>query len=188
MLTHQSYKAQINADDMFTRLLFSVITTGLAPESFYQLLGDGSKAQAHYNGVPVDVVSSAVVEAGDWYKNGYNNFNIVNYHADDGCSLDTFVDWIEELGYPISRLDHKTWYERFQQKLESLPEDKKQRSSLAILEAFCIAYPSEGSTFGCDNFKNLIKKISTGPDLPHLDKVFIEKCISDMKKIGLIEN
>ena len=186
MLPHQSYKAQINTDDMFTRLLFSVVTTGLAPESFYQLLEDGSKAKAHYNGVPVDVVSATIVNAGDSCKEGFNNFHIVNYHEDDGCSLDAFVDWLEELGYPISRLEHGTWFDRFQQKLEGLSDEKKQLSSLAILSAFAMPYPSEGSAYPSENFKALMEKLPT--ELPHLDKAYIGKCLADMQVKGLIES
>jgi len=43
MLAHQQYKGQINAADMFTRLLYSIVNTGLAPHSFYRLTSDGQK-------------------------------------------------------------------------------------------------------------------------------------------------
>ena len=36
ILAHRSYAGQLNVPDMFTRLIFSVLATGLAPTSFYE--------------------------------------------------------------------------------------------------------------------------------------------------------
>src|SRR5690606_1155284 len=64
MLAHRIYRGQINATDMFTRLIYSVIATQLAPESFYAAQPDGSRASAHYDGTPVDVIAAAMASVG----------------------------------------------------------------------------------------------------------------------------
>ena len=43
MLAHRRYHGQINVPDIFTRLLYSVVMTGLAPASFYVSRPDGSR-------------------------------------------------------------------------------------------------------------------------------------------------
>jgi hypothetical protein len=58
MLAHSRYKGQINVPDSFTRPLYSIITTGLTPESFYELATDGHRPKAHYDGWPVDFIAS----------------------------------------------------------------------------------------------------------------------------------
>ncbi len=191
MLAHDSYCGQINTDDMFTRLLFSVIETGLAPRSFYQLDKRGQQQKGHYNGLPVNVVASAVVGGRESNRDGYKVFYISNYHYEDGCSLDAFVDWIEAAGFPITRIDdHQEWVARFEQKLKALPEDRKQRSVLALMNAFSRPYPVGGNYegnkhFGCENFKSLMAE-TLGADIPHLEQTFIQKCITDMKVQGVL--
>ena len=64
MLAHRRYQQQINVPDIFTRLLYSVIMTGLAPASFYRLEPDGSRPRAHYDGLPVDFIAAAIVGIG----------------------------------------------------------------------------------------------------------------------------
>ncbi len=181
MLAHDRYGGQINTDDMFTRLLFSLIETGLAPRSFYQLDANGQRQQGHYNGLPVNVVAQAINSGRKVNTDGYKNFYISNYHYEDGCSLDAFVDWIEAEGYPMSRIDdHQEWVERFEQKLKALPDERKQHSVLALMSAFSSPYPASHFGSECDNFQSLM------PDIPHLDQTFIKKCIHDMKQKGLI--
>ena len=45
MLPHSRYHEQVNVPDIFIRLLYSIVTTGLAPVSFYELEPDGSRPQ-----------------------------------------------------------------------------------------------------------------------------------------------
>jgi len=51
MLAHETYAGQMNSDDMFTRLLFSLIETGIAPQSFYKRDKAGQIQAGHYDGV-----------------------------------------------------------------------------------------------------------------------------------------
>ena len=187
MLAHQHYKGQMNATDMFTRLLYSIIVTGLAPHSFYKLAADGSKVPGHYNGTPVDMVSASVVNVADIDHSEYRNYNLENYHYDDGCSLDAFVDWIEAAGYPITRVDnYDDWFSRFKDKLNTLPEEQRANSSLDILGPFTKPRAARSHHVGCDRFKALVEGFNGGEDLPHLDQQFINKCLGDMKVLGLL--
>ena len=188
MLSHQHYRGQMNTSDMFTRLLFSIICTGLAPYSFYPLQEDGGKTPAHYDGTPVDVVAAAVAGVADNVNGEYRTYNIHNYHADDGCSLDAIVDWIESAGYPVTRLkDHQSWQNRFNDKLNSLPDAEKQKSALEIMGAFSRPLPVRRNHVGCDHFKDLVSKLSVGPELPHINQAYIHKCLQDLVVLGYID-
>ncbi len=187
MLAHQRYQGQINASDMFTRLLYSVIATGLAPASFYQLDGDGKRARAHYDGTPVDVIAAAVVGVGAAEHGEFRTYNIQNYHSDDGVSLDTIVDWVASAGYPLERIgDHRQWFEAFEQKLANLPEEQRQHSSINVLGAVRRPYPASETMPGCERFKAAVRNLAIGPEVPHLSEAFIHKCLADMRALGLI--
>ena len=188
ILAHQTYKGQINSADMLTRLLFSIITTSLAPVSFYQKNKDGQVSKAHYDGVPVDVIAKAVVEVCDTEQTGLQVFNVQNYHQNDGVSLDSFVDWIISAGYKVQRLDkHKKWFERMQDKLNTLPDEQKQQSALDILVAYSRPYPPASNPAGCDNFKGLIQTLNAGADIPHLSETYIHKCLADMRLLRILD-
>ncbi|MDT0551386.1 hypothetical protein, partial [Streptomyces lonegramiae] len=40
--------------------LLTVLTTGMAPRSFYELDRDGGRQRAHYSGLPVDFTAAAI--------------------------------------------------------------------------------------------------------------------------------
>ncbi|MFT5571595.1 MAG: fatty acid CoA ligase FadD9 [Cryomorphaceae bacterium] len=184
MLAHQKYLGEINSSDMFTRILYSVIETGITPYSFYKLSADGSRQQAHYDGTPVNVVAE-VVTAMNKQFDGCNVYNITNFHSQDNCSLDTFVDWIEENGHPITRIDnHQEWFERFSDKLNTLPDVQKKQSALEILSAFKEPLAPIRAGLGSEHYQALADKQSIV--IPHIDKQFIEKCLSDLRAKKLL--
>jgi len=187
MLAHEHYAGQMNDEDMFTRLLFSIIQTGIAPKSFYKLNINGQVQKGHYDGVPVNIVSSVITHVPTNRSNAQHVLNIMNYHADDGCSLDAFVDWIITAGHPVERLnDHTEWFDLFIQKLKTLPPETRSKSVLAISEAFSRPLPTDLPIPGHDNFKSLYRGISEGKDIPHLSERFIQKCLADMTLKGFI--
>jgi fatty acid CoA ligase FadD9 len=49
ILAHSRYTGQLNVSDLFTRLLLSVLATGIAPDSFYRS-ENGMRPTAHYDG------------------------------------------------------------------------------------------------------------------------------------------
>lgn len=187
MLPHRIFKGQLNTADMFTRMIFSIIKTGLAPYSFYPLRENGTRTQGHYDGTPVDIVAAVVAGVFDNSVNECRIYNVQNYHIDDGCSFDTFVDWIEAAGYPISRIeDYQQWLERFKEALNGLPEEQRQHSALEILNAFTHPQPIPDNQVGSCRFKGLVKSLSIGPDVPNLSEEYINKCLQDMSLLGLI--
>ena len=187
MLAHQQYVGQINQTDTFTRMLSSIVVTGLAPSSFYPLNDDGTRYRGHYDGIPVNVVAAAVIAPSARRHRECLIYNLNNYHNDDGCSLDSFVDAIESAGYSITRLDdYSEWVSRFREKLKGLPEKQKQRSALDVLMGFETPR-GDGHNIGCDRFRDLAKDMTTGTGIPHLDEDFIHKCVGDMQALGFIE-
>jgi fatty acid CoA ligase FadD9 len=187
MLAHRRYHEQINVPDIFTRLLYSVVVTGLAPKSFYQLAPDGSRQGGHYDGLPVDFIAAAIVGIGAKSQRGVRTFHVINHHVDEGMSLDQFVDWIEQAGYPVKRVpNHGEWHRQFEAKLRALPEEKRQRSSLNVLLSLSRPYPAHERPFGSRHFQEEVRKLPAGPSVPCLDQTFILKCLDDMQRLGLV--
>nr|WP_277402564.1 carboxylic acid reductase [Streptomyces verrucosisporus] len=187
ILAHSRYGGQLNVPDMFTRLLFSVIATGIAPRSFYRD-GDGkNRRQAHYDGLPVDFTAAAVVELGGWRTmEEYRTFSLVNPH-DDGTSLDTFVDWLVDDGHRIERIDdHADWFTRFEAAMRALPEAQRKYSALPIAHGF--RDPEEaspGSVIPSERFQAAVRTAGIGPDgdIPHLSRSLVRKYASDLERL-----
>jgi fatty acid CoA ligase FadD9 len=175
IMAHPRYRGQLNLPDMFTRLLFSLIVTGIAPPSFYR---DGI---GHYDGLPVDFIAEAVTALG---SDGYDTYNVVNPH-DDGIGLDVFVDWLVKAGHPIRRLDsYHRWVERITAALRALPERQRKQSLLPIMAAF--AQPAEVEPgLPADRFRAAVRK-AIGEDIPHLTVELIRKYAADLDELGLI--
>ena len=92
---------------MFTRLLAGLVYTGVAPESFYS---DPSCPNRHYDGTPVDVMAGAIAGIASAQRRGIGLYHAVNPHWEDNVSLDSFLDWIQDAGYPLKRIpDYMQW-------------------------------------------------------------------------------
>ena len=142
ILAHSRYVGQVNVVDNFTRLLFSLLATGIAPGSFYQTDAAGNRVRAHYAGLPADFVAEAITTLGTQVTDGFRSFDVENPY-DDGISLDTFVDWLVDAGHEIQRIgDYNEWLTRFETTLKALPEKQRQRSVLPLLGAY--ANPKRG--------------------------------------------
>ncbi|HEY5856502.1 MAG TPA: carboxylic acid reductase [Aldersonia sp.] len=187
MLAHRGCSGQINVADVFTRLLFSVVTTGLAPESFYGLDSDGHRQPAHYDGLPVDFVAAAIADIGGEASREFRTFHVFNHHVDDGLSMDVFVDWIEAAGYSVERVrDHRRWVERFEEKLTALPVEQRQHTSLAVLDSLRQPWNAHEALPSSTAFQDAVRRLPVGPEVPHLDRGFIEKCLDALWRLGLI--
>ena len=53
ILADTRYAGQLNVPDIFTRMMLSLVATGIAPGSFYELDANGNRQRAHYDGLPV---------------------------------------------------------------------------------------------------------------------------------------
>lgn len=183
ILAHSRYIGQINVPDMFTRLLFSIVATGIAPGSFYQPEDDGSRARAHYDGMPVDILAAAMRKIGDQPYTGFSTYNTINMHHEDGISLDSYVDWVETAGYPVHRVaNHADWFRRFGDKLRNLPEEERQRSSLQILAFFTQPHEPHPAQIKTDRFEAAVG----AREIPHITEAFIHKFLADMRALTLI--
>ncbi|QIJ65864.1 carboxylic acid reductase [Streptomyces sp. JB150] len=185
ILAHSRYGGQLNVPDMFSRLLFSVLATGIAPRSFYR--ADG--ARAHYDGLPVDFTAAAVVALGgrDGATDEYRTFSLVNPH-DDGVSLDTFVDWLTESGHRIERVeDYADWYVRFEAAMRALPEDQRQYAALPILHGFKEPEePVPGSVIPSERFRAAVRTggIGAHQDIPSLSRDLVAKYAADLRALA----
>lgn len=186
MLPHRYFHGQINVDDIFTRLLNSIITTGVAPASFYEIGADGARPTAHYEGLPVDFIAAAIVAIGAEVHSTIRTFHVTSGHAADGNSLDDFVDWVIEAGYPIERVPrHDEWLRRFEGKLVALPEERRNLSSLGVIDSVRLPYRTAHEV-GSEQFHGALQSTPLASGVPRLTRDYIEKCLADMCRRGLI--
>lgn len=187
IMPHRRYAGQYNETDMITRLLFSLVKTGLAPRSFYELDADGRRQRTHYDGQPVDFLAAVMREVSEKPYEGFHTYNMVNDH-DDGYSLDSFADWVESAGYPVDRVeDHGDWHSRFEAKLRNLDEEERQHSSINILGHFAQPHAASESALDSSVYAQTVKSLEVGPDIPQLDEAYIHKYLADMQVRGFIE-
>ncbi|SOB81244.1 carboxylic acid reductase [Streptomyces sp. 1331.2] len=188
ILAHGRYTGQVNVTDTFTRLVLSLIATGIAPQSFYRATDPEQPVRAHYDGLPADFVAAAVTALGGG-EAGHRTYNAVNPH-DDGVSLDTVVDWLIAAGTPIHRIaDHGEWHERFATALRGLPERQRQHSLLPLLHAYrAPATPVAGSAVPAERFRRAVRGAGIGAqgDIPGLSRPLIEKYLTDLQHLQLI--
>jgi len=191
IMADTTYAGQLNVPDMFTRMMLSVVATGVAPASFYELDGGGSRQRAHFDGLPVEFIADAV-DTISADVTGFETFHVMNPH-DDGISMDTFVDWLVEAGHPIVRIPgYGDWLARFETALRSLPGRQRQASLLPLLHNYGRPQqPVNGSMAPVDHFRAAVQDAKIGPDLtdpdiPHITSEVIDKYATDLKLLGLL--
>jgi fatty acid CoA ligase FadD9 len=191
ILADRRYDGQLNVSDMFTRLIYSLVVTGLAPESFYQRTDSEERPRSHYDGLPVDFVAESITTLGAGARRGFRSYDVMNPH-DDGISLDVFVDWLIESGHSINRVDdYGDWLNRFGTALRSLPDARRQHSVLPLLTAYSRPeHPLLGSLAPAEAFRKAVQqnKIGAENDIPHLSRQLIEKYVSGLRGQGLLPN
>jgi fatty acid CoA ligase FadD9 len=189
ILAHTRYAGQLNVPDAFTRLLQSVLVTGIAPRSFYERDADGRPQRAHYDGLPVDFVAESIVALAAKPTDGYRSYDVMNPY-DDGISLDTFIDWLVDAGHPITRIDdHDAWLHRFETALTALPAAKRRHSVLPLLDAYRKPErPILGAIAPADGFHAAVRAAGVGADgdIPHITQSLIGKYTADLQRLGLV--
>lgn len=131
MLPHRDHPDVLNEGDTFTRLLYGVLKTGVAPVSFQAHDRERSSAPP----LPVDVVSSVITELACRAPRA-PSLRTFHVAGDDDVTLDTFIDEAIALGHPLERLTYEAWYAEFSRRLEELPEDEQRRAPAALLARF----------------------------------------------------
>jgi fatty acid CoA ligase FadD9 len=189
ILAHTRYAGQLNIPDAFTRLILSLIVTGLAPSSFYETDPVGSRQRAHYDGLPVDFVAEAIATLGEQITTGFHSFDAMNPY-DDGVSLDTFVDWLVDAGHAITRIeDYAEWLTRFQTALNALPERLRAHTVLPLLHAYrAPATPLRGAPAPTEAFQAAIQhaKVGADKDIPHISRDLLGKYVTDLERLDLL--
>jgi fatty acid CoA ligase FadD9 len=189
ILAHTQYTGQLNVPDAFTRLIFSLVSTGIAPRSFYQTDAAGNRPRAHYDGLPVDFVAESITTLGKQVTERFRSFDVMNPY-DDGVSLDVFVDWLIRAGHKIRRIDdYNDWLARFETALKALPEKQRQHSLLPLLHAYQQPdKPLRGAAGPTEVFHAAVRaaKIGADKDIPQVSAPLIRKYVTDLQELGLL--
>src|SRR5271166_4867303 len=189
ILADTTYAGELNLPDMFTRLMLSLVATGIAPASFYELDSDGHRQRAHYDGLPVEFIAQAISDLGAQVVDGFQTYHVMNPY-DDGIGLDEYVDWLIDAGYSVQRVgDYASWLERFETTLRALPERQRQYSLLPLLHNYQRpSVPINGSMAPTDRFRAAVQEAKIGPDkdIPHVSAPVIVKYITDLQLLGLL--
>ncbi len=189
ILADTTYTGQLNLPDMFTRLMLSLIATGVAPDSFYELDADGRRPRAHYDGLPVEFIAEAISTLGAQAVSGFETYHVMNPY-DDGIGLDEFVDWLIDAGHPVRRIGgYDTWLQRFTTALHGLPDRLQQASLLPLLHNYQRPDAAvRGSIAPTDRFRAAVQDAKIGPDkdIPHVTPQIIVKYATDLRRLGLL--
>jgi len=189
------YAGQLNVSDTVTRMVLSIVATGVAPASFYQLDADGNRQRAHFDGLPVDFVAEAIGTLGTRLVEGFDTFHVMNPH-DDGIGIDEFIDWLIDAGYPIERIDDfGEWLQRFESGLRALPDGQRQQSVLQMLLLLMHSTsdlqapePLLGSIAPAHRFRAAVHdaRLGSDNDIPHVSAPVIVKYVTDLQLLGLL--
>ena len=193
ILADTTYAGQLNVPDYFTRTMLSLVATGIAPGSFYQLDADGNRQRAHYDGLPVEFVAEAISTLGAHHDAGFQTYHVMNPY-DDGIGFDEFVDWLisptNGAGCPIQRIpDYGDWLARFETTLRALPEHQRHASLLPLMHNYQKPQtPVCGSVAPTVRFRAAVQDAKIGPDkdIPHITPQMIAKYVSDLRLLGLL--
>jgi fatty acid CoA ligase FadD9 len=189
ILADTRYAGQLNVPDIFTRTMLSLVATGIAPDSFYELDANGDRQRAHYDGLPVDFTAEAIATLGAGVENGHQTYHVLNPY-DDGIGWDQYVDWLDEAGYSIQRIaDYNDWLARFETAMRALPERQRQQSVLPLLHYWQEPQkPLCGALASTERFRAAVQEAKVGPDkdIPHIKAPLIVKYITDLQLLGLL--
>lgn len=193
ILADTTYAGQLNLPDMFTRMMLSLVATGIAPGSFNQLDAEGNPQRSHYDGLPVEFIAEAISTLGTQVASApggaFETYHVMNPY-DDGIGMDTFVDWLVEAGHPIERVaDYTQWLGRFETALRALPDRQRQASLLPLLHNYIQpGIPVNGAMAPTDVFRTAVQDAKIGPDkdIPHVSREVIVKYATDLELLGLL--
>ena len=194
ILADTTYAGQLNVPDMFTRMILSLVATGIAPGSFYELDADGNRQRAHYDGLPVEFIAEAIAslgatQVGAHSADEFHTYHVMNPH-DDGIGLDEFVDWLIDAGFSIQRIgDYGDWLKRFETSLRGLSEKQRNSSLVPLLHNYQKPQkPINGPMAPTERFGAAVQDAKVGPnkDIPHVTAAVIVKYVTDLQLHGLL--
>ncbi len=182
ILAHRRYAGQLNVPDMFTRMIYSLAVTGVAPATFYAEDLSNGRPVSRYEGIAVDFLADSITAIGLNNKSGFHAYNLAN-PRDDGVSLDSFVDWMIEAGCNIERIDsYGKWLARFETAMHALPEKKRQQSMLAIMGPYRQPQHAVAKSFlPVERFRSAAE--AAGHPIPQLSNALIHKYVADLRHL-----
>ncbi|WP_231983774.1 non-ribosomal peptide synthetase, partial [Mycobacterium sp. E2733] len=80
ILADTTYAGQLNLPDTVTRMVLSILATGVAPSSFFRLGADGKRQRAHFDGLPVGFIAEAIATLGAQAVDGFRTYHVMNPH------------------------------------------------------------------------------------------------------------
>jgi len=185
ILAHRRYAGQLNVPDMFTRLLYSLAITGIAPGTFYAEDLSQGRPEGRYEGFTVDFLAEAITAIGALAKPEFHTYNLGSAES-AGCSLDDFVDWMIEAGCKIQRVEnYREWLARFETAMLSLPEEQRAQSMLTILDPY--RQPQGlggGHRMQVDRFRGVTEQ--AGVPIPRFTADVIRKYVTDLRHLELL--
>lgn len=204
IMVDTSHAGQLNASDTVSRMVLSILATGVAPHSVYELDADGNRQRAHFDGLPVEFVAEAITTLGGGTVGqgesahspaGFETYHVMNPH-DDGIGIDQYVDWLIQAGHPIERIsDFGEWVARFEAGLLALPDRQRQGSVLQMLRILQQhgwdgkpPEPSTGPMAPADRFHAAVRqaKIGADHDIPQVSAPIIAKYATDLQLLGYL--
>jgi thioester reductase-like protein/amino acid adenylation domain-containing protein len=200
ILADTRYAGQLNMSDWVTRMVLSLVATGIAPGSFYQLDADGKRQRAHFDGLPVAFVAEAIAALGAPMVGsslaGFHTYHAMNPH-DDGIGLDEYVDWLIDAGCPVRRIDDfAEWLRRFEAALRGLPEKQRRHSVLQMLltrnsRQLQPLPPTPAVAGSAGRFRAAVQAAKIGPDgenpdIPHVSAPIVVKYVTDLQALGIL--
>ncbi|CAL8469078.1 g8619 [Coccomyxa elongata] len=181
---HDPLSQQINPTDFFTRLLCSIVYTGMAPQTFY---AEPRGNEEHFDGLPVDFVSNIITTTALAERSGISTYHVVNPHWDDKVSLDAIVNWMESCGYKLRRFeDYGEWFQEFKAALESLERPLQSNSSLPIIHQWQKPLSQTPDLkFDAEQLRKKAQEL-TKKDIPSLDEAFVWQNLRHLAALQLI--
>lgn len=163
IMPHRRHGTEFNPNDLLSRLIYSILATGLAPMSFYST-GAVGRERPHFGGVPIDILARAIVGSHHGKTGEVVIHNATN--ATQDISLDTFVEWMAQSKYSVRRINYKDWRKQVEIRLAAMPPQMRRHSIADMLDAFNTQFTPEPIPTS-DKFKALVNSCGDS-DTPFL--------------------
>ena len=189
ILADTTYAGQLNVPDIFTRMILSLVATGIAPGSFYELDANGNRQRAHSQRSARRVHRRGHLNAG-----GPERGKFPDLPRDEPLRRRHRVRRVRRLAHRRRLLhpalgDYGDWLRRFETTLRALPERQRNSSLLPLLHNYQKPEkPINGSMAPTDRFPAAVQDAKVGPDkdMPHITPQIIAKYVSDLRLLGLL--
>lgn len=165
---HADHIGHLNWADNTNRLLFTLLATGVAPDTFYR--GTGGR----YDLLPVGVVAAAIAASA---LAGTTGFAIRHVSNDElaPVSLDTLAGWLASSGVALRRVPYATWAAELPALLERLPTVDRAHSVAATLGRWQRPLdPERRGAIGTAAYRRDVREL-VGRELAPVDEALVHR-------------